>query len=343
MSGRDNLAGLLEQLCPLPGPAGAEDAVRDWLARRWAPSVNEITVTATGNLLARVGGSGRRVVLLAHMDEITYFVTVLRDDGLVEADPLRTWPPGNGRRPDIPLGHPAVLLARDGDLVHGTFAGITGHLATDAGESDDRWWIDVGCSDAAELAAAGLHVGAPVVSGAPVRRAGDRVIGKAMDDRALLAVLTALLERPGFAPRNELWVAATTQEEVGAVGASWFGDDFFPDVALTLDVAPCGRLPGQPPDRFPLDLGAGPVLVHRDISLVYDRAIGRELWSAAQAAGQPLQDGAFRAYFTDGREMVRHGAKVTLLALPCRYTHSSYETVDLRDMEALVDVLAMWA
>jgi hypothetical protein len=68
------------------------------------------------------------------------------------------------------------------------------------------------------------------------------------------------------------------------------------------------------------------------------RADGRELWSA----GRPRQEDAFRAYVTDGREMVRHGATVALLGLPCRYTHSSYETVDLGDLEALVDVLAAW-
>lgn len=163
-----------------------------------------------------------------------------------------------------------------------------------------------------------------------------------MDDRALLAAITALVERPGFAPRSDLWIVGTVQEEIGAVGASALAASLAADVSLTLDVAPCGRLPGQPADRFPVDLGGGPVLVHKDISMVYNRGIGRELWAAAEAAGRPLQEGAFRAYFTDGREMVRGGSRTVLLALPCRYTHSSFETIDLCDIEALVDVLAEW-
>jgi tetrahedral aminopeptidase len=85
------------------------------------------------------------------------------------------------------------------------------------------------------------------------------------------------------------------------------------------------------------------VLVHKDISMVYDRRVGGELWTAAQAAGRTLQEGAFRAYFGDGRELVRAGSRTALLALPCRYTHSSFETIDLGDLEALIDVLAEWA
>ncbi len=338
----DELADLVAELCALPGPTGAEHAVRDWLVDRWAPHVAEVRAGRDGNVLARVGGAGRRVALVAHLDEIGYYVTVLRDDGLLEADPLRTWPPGSGRRPDVPIGQPALVLTRDGEPVPGTFATVTGHVATDAMADDGAWWIDVGCSSAHELADLGIHVGAPVVSAAPTRRLGDRVTGKAMDDRALLAALTALIERPGFAPRGELWIAATVQEEIGGVGASALAARFAPDAWLALDVAPCGKLPGQPADRFPVDLGDGPVLVHKDIALVYNRELGRELWSAAATAGRRLQEGVFRAYFSDGRELARSGAPVALVALPCRYTHSSFETIDLDDLAALVEVLAAW-
>ena len=338
---RDELAALVRELCALPGPAGAEDAVRDWLLARWAPSVAEIGVEPSGNVLARVGGTGRKVTLVAHMDEVGYFVTVLREDGLIEADPLRTWPPPDGGRAHAPIGHPARILTRDGGSVLGTFATITGHVATDSA-ANSGWWIDVGCSSGAELADRGVHIGAPVVSAAPVRRLGNRLIGKAMDDRALLAAITALIEQPSLTPRNDLRIAATVQEEIGSVGASAFGPAAASDVWLALDIAPCGKLPGQPAHRFPVDLGDGPVLVHKDISVVYDRAVGGELWSAAKSAGRSMQEGAFRAYFSDGRELMRQNTKVALLALPCRYTHSSFETIDLGDLEALIDVLAEW-
>jgi putative aminopeptidase FrvX len=338
---RDQLAAIVEELCELPGPAGTEDAVRDWLLARWAPSVAELNVGSGGNLFARVGGSGRKVTLVAHMDEVGYFVTVLREDGLIEADPLRTWPPAQGRAGQVPIGHPARVITRDGSSVLGTFATATGHVATDSA-AESSWWIDVGCTSGTELADLGIHIGAPVVSAAPVRRLGNRLIGKSMDDRALLAAITALIERPALAPRNDLRIVATVQEEIGSVGAASLGAAFASDICLTLDIAPCGKLPGQPADRFPVDLGLGPVLVHKDISMVYDSRVGREIWSAAAEAGRPLQEGAFRAYQTDGRELARYGARVGLLALPCRYTHSSFETIDLEDLEALIDVLAEW-
>jgi endoglucanase len=345
---REHLAALVEELCTLPGPPGVEEAVREWLVARWSPHVAEIGVGPGGNVVARVGGSGRKIALVAHMDEISFFVTVLREDGHLEADPLRIWPAGSGRRPDIPIGHPAVVITRDGRAVHGTFATATGHVASDAAfgatnaTTHPHWWIDVGCSRAEELLERGIHLGAPVICAAPARRVGHHLIGKAMDDRALLAAITALIERPSFVPRHDLWIAATVQEEISSTGAASLGPALAPDVSLVLDVAPCGKLPGQPADRFPVALGHGPVLVHKDVSMVYDREIGRELWAAAQSAGRRLQDGVFRAYLTDGREMVRSGAKTALLALPCRYTHSSFETIDIEDLEALIDILAEW-
>jgi putative aminopeptidase FrvX len=339
----DDLADLVKELCSLPGPAGAEEAVSKWLVDRWRPHVQTLSVLPTGSLVARVGGSGRCVAIVAHMDEIAFYVTCLRDDGLLEADPLRPWPPGPRRKGHVPIGQPAEVMTYDGGIVEGTFATTTGHVATDAGDGDDRWWIDVGCSSAEQLRQAGIHIGAPVVSGAPVRRTGTRLVGKAMDDRALLAAMTALIEQPEFSPSNDLWLVATVQEEIGGVGASALGPSFAPEVALSLDVAPSGLLPGHADDRFSLSLGGGPVLVHKDISIVYDRGVGRELRAAAASSGRPLQDGAFPAYFSDGRELVRYGSRPALLALPCRYTHSSFETIELEDLAALVDLLSAWA
>ena len=332
-----DLATLVRTLCELPGPSGSEDAVREWLVERWSQWAANVTVTPLGNVVARIGGTGRRVALVAHMDEIAFFVTGVRTDGLLAADPLRPTPPERRRR-DIPIGQPARILGDHGEL-EGTFVTVTGHVAGDVEEPDRRWWIDVG-DDRDALDAAGVYVGTPIVSGAQVRRLGTRLVGKAMDDRAPLAAMTALIEREPRL-RNELWLVATTQEEIGSVGASALGDAFTADVALALDVAPSGNLPGAS-ERFALQLGAGPVLVHKDISMVYDRALGRELMAAAETSQQPLQHGAFGSYVSDGRELVRTGLRTGLLALPCRYTHSSYETVDLVDLEALIELLAAW-
>jgi endoglucanase len=328
-------------LCELPGPLGSEDAVRDWLIKRWSPRVAELAVTPAGDVIARVGGGGRRVALVAHMDEVAFFVTELRNDGFLSADPLRPTP-SERRSRDIPIGQPARVMTPGGGHVDGTFATTTGHVAADAGGAVGEWWIDVGLNSVAELAAAGVHIGAPVIPATKVRKLGTRLVGKAMDDRALLAAMTALIERGELALGCELWLVATVQEEIGAVGASALGQDFRTDVALVLDVAPCGQLPGQRSDRFALDLGGGPVLVHKDLTMVYDRKIGGELLDAARAAGRALQDGVFPAYLSDGRELLRYGARTALLALPCRYTHSPYEMVDLDDLEALVEVLAAW-
>lgn len=129
------------------------------------------------------------------------------------------------------------------------------------------------------------------------RRQGD-------GDRAPLAILDALVPQlyPAALARGVLLIIATVHEEVGTIGAAAVARDLAVERALILDVAPDGDAPGPPEDWYPVALGAGPVLPHRDAAVAYSRGICREIHDAAQAADVPLQDGAFPIYVSDGRE-----------------------------------------
>ena len=49
---------LVKELTELPGPTGHEDAVQDWVERRWSDFAQDVRRTRVNNILARVGGTG---------------------------------------------------------------------------------------------------------------------------------------------------------------------------------------------------------------------------------------------------------------------------------------------
>src|SRR3954453_22053364 len=69
-----DLRSTLAELCAVSAPSGAEAELADLLLRRWAPRCEEGRRDAVGNVVARVGGSGPRVLLQAHMDQVGYIV-----------------------------------------------------------------------------------------------------------------------------------------------------------------------------------------------------------------------------------------------------------------------------
>src|SRR3954470_14389196 len=213
-----DLPALVSELCAVPAPTGAEGALADLLEERWRPRCSEVRRDRVGNVLARVGGGGPRVLVQAHMDQVGYLVRHVTEEGFVLLDGSQ----GDRRMgPERrhPVGQPVRLMARDGAWIDGLLAASSGHVLT-AEQRDkhrldyDDFWVELGVGDRAEVLARGLHVGAPVVFCAAVRHVGELLAGPAMDDRVGLAVMDALIDAAaGDVLACELWLAATVQEE----------------------------------------------------------------------------------------------------------------------------------
>jgi endoglucanase len=344
------MAELVTTLCEIPGPVGHEDAVQDWIVDRWGGFCQEVRRTKVNNVLAKVGGSGRRLLIMAHADEINFMVKSISDDGFLHIWPyygdLRGYPP----RWVMPLNQPALVLT-DAGTVEGVFATASGHVV---GGRDDPafryawndWFIDIAVSSREEAEALGIHPGCRVIWNSPVRRLGEtRLTGKAMDDRAALAIATRAGER--LAGRSDLgcevWLASTIQEENGLIGAASVADELELDLCINLDVGLVGDIPGPDKRDFPCKLGAGPALVYQDMSCHYSRTLTNQLVAHARAHEIPVQQAIYQNYGSDGASLLRRGVEVALLTYPTRYTHSPIETVDLRDIDHCVDLLEAFA
>src|ERR1700754_1343388 len=111
-------ASLLVELCAVPAPSGAEAELADLLHDRWAPRCETVRRDAVGNLVARVGGSGPRVLVQAHMDQVAYLVRHVTEDGFLLLDGSQG-ERRNGPERRHPVGQVVRVLARDGTWVEG--------------------------------------------------------------------------------------------------------------------------------------------------------------------------------------------------------------------------------
>ena len=80
------LFNLLKELLEIPGPSGQEEAVRVWLRERWRGRMAEWHEDPVGNIVCRVGGSGPKLLVQAHMDEIGFVVRYITDKGFLMLD-----------------------------------------------------------------------------------------------------------------------------------------------------------------------------------------------------------------------------------------------------------------
>jgi putative aminopeptidase FrvX len=334
-----DLVTLLAELCAVGAPSGAEGELADLLHARWTPRCAHVERDRVGNVIARVGGAGPRVLVQAHMDQVGYVVRHVTDDGFVLLDGAQ----GDRRMgPERrhPVGQPVRILARDGSWVEGLLASASGHVLTAKQRDEhklgyDDFWVELGLPTRAAVLELGIHVGAPVIFANPLRRLGELLVGPSMDNRVGLAIMDALIETDGL--NCELWLAATVQEENGLHGARALAGGY--DAAIALDVGLVGDIPAVQEREFPTALGKGPIAVHRDTGIIYDRALTQQLIALAHSHGLPVQDGIFAGYGSDGLALAESGSPTALLTVGTRYTHTAFEAIHPDDLEATVALL----
>lgn len=344
----DRVFNLLQEATAIPGPSGQEELVRVWLRERWRGRMTEWHEDPVGNLFGRVGGSGPKLLIQAHMDEIGFVVRYITEQGFLMLDT------GQGQRRMSPdrrfmIGQTARVVGRHGAVAEGIFATASGHTLTKAQLDKPHldfndFFVDVGAESRAEVEAMGVHVGAGVIWHRPTTRVGKRIVGKAMDDRMLLVIMDLLLDALDVNTLTyDLWFGATVQEEGGLHGAKALGHRGGFDLALALDVGLVGDVPTVEEKEYATRLGGGPTLVHKDGSIHYDRRLLWRLADAAAAHDIPIQHGVYANYGSDASAFFDHGIPALLIGVPTRYTHTATEMVDERDLHATVALLHAFA
>ena len=330
---------LIKELTELSGPVGQEEVVLARMEELWRAEGAEVTRTRIGNVVARAGGDGPRLMMIAHADELCFLVRSVDAGGFLWLANGQAWQRSMGLRNSFTIGQRVRILARNA-IVPGVIAATTGHVAslTLPEPHELTWndfWVDTGLSRR-ELLALGVTPGTRVIWDAQTEKFGRHVVGKALDDRVLLAVMTEVLRRVPAAERAcDLTLVCSVQEEIGVVGASALATVVPCDAAVVLEIGMAGDIPGVFVHDMPLFLGGGPVLVHKDALVHYDHALTARLEAVAGEAGIPIQHAVFGSFGSDGSALMKADIPAALVAFPTRYTHTPFETGDLDDIEAL--------
>ena len=164
-----------------------------------------------------------------------------------------------------------------------------------------------------------------------------RVCGRPLDDRVGCACLVEIAKAL-TAPCDDLYYVFSVQEEVGCRGARPAAFGIAPDVALIYDVTGTGDAQGAKP--MAVKLGGGVAVKIKDSSVICHAGLVDELLDTAKAAGIAAQCEILPYGGTDTSsvQMTGYGCRAGALSLPCRYIHSGVEMLDLRDVQAAIDL-----
>ena len=328
----------LRELVELPGVPGYEEAVRAWIEAH-LPSGIEHSVDALGNLVATVGTGERAILFVAHMDEIGFVVSEIRDDGFLRLKPL------GGIDPRAMFGQLLRVCTNSGEIP-GAVAVTPPHLMRDrAKEMSDvpavtEWLVDIGARSADEARALGVAVLDFAVPDKRLRVLNDKLLcSRALDDRLGCWILLKALERVRHETLSaRVHFAFSVQEEVGLRGAGLLARQLEVSHAFAVDSASAADFPGVGIDLSPAKLGAGACLRVLDNAAIVPRSFTRELQELAAERSIPLQV-IFCGGGTDARAFQPEGALAMPIGIPLRYTHSMVEMAHADDVEATIDLI----
>ena len=335
----DRTQSLLRDLSDASGPPGFEEDVRRIMVREMKPYAR-ISYDGLGSVIAQNGTSGPRVMLDAHMDELGGVVRRVTKDGFLSMQMLGGWL--DQALPDQRW----IIIGAKGPVVAVT--GIRDIHYTPTEERTkviprDQIFLDVGAASEADAARLGLEPGDPVVPFSPFAELNGtgNYVGKAFDDRVgCAAVVEALRRLAASGHPNQLFVAATVQEEVGLRGAQAAAALIRPDVAVSIEGGVTGDSPGGHPEESQVRLGAGPGLFLYDSSELPNRRLVALTKETAKRLGAPLQFDVAQGYGDDSAEIQRAngGAPTVNLVVPVRYTHAHDGVMNRADFDRLVDL-----
>jgi endoglucanase len=336
---------LLERLLTATGPSGHEaDAARVW-REACAAFAEEVGGDSVGSSFARVPGtgSGPRLAIVGHIDEIGLHITHVESDGKLRFGQVGGWDT------IVLVGQRIRIHTRSGPVL-GVIARKPVHLLKDderksAPELKDLH-IDIGANDADEARELVRIGDVAVIDVEPEELRNDLVISRALDNRVgcyVAAEAARLVAAAGGAP-GEVLALAVTQEETGLAGSRTSAFRHKPDVAIVVDLTFATDQPGVELGQITEHkLGSGPVIargtsLHPRVSELLHAAGEREgIEFTVESLGRGTGTDADAMYIS------RSGVSTGLVSVPCRYMHSPVEMVSLDDVDAAARLIAAFA
>ena len=311
------------------GVAGFEDEIREIVKNEMEKYGDEVEVDKLGNVVSVIKGGKRKVMLVAHMDQIGFMVRSITDEGYLVISPI------GGVNP-VTLRSHAVRIKTDKGFIYGVIGENPPHLGKKKEKKEMKdLRVDIGV-DSKEDAMKIVKIG-DVGSFIPnYYELNGKIVANSLDDR--IGIYTLLQVMKNVKSDSTLYFVASVQEEIGLRGARVSSFALYPDIGIAVDVTHA-TMPDVSKEEIPIEIGKGPTI---GIGATSNPKIFRHFVNIAEKNKIPYQIEANSSYSgtdADIVQMARDGVATTVISIPERYMHSSVEMLSKKDVDNTIKLL----
>lgn len=330
-------------LAALDGVAAHENEVADYILSE-LNGISKIKIERDGlgsiAAILKVKDDAPTVSFTAHMDEVGFMITKIDSKGFIKFSPIGGW------WSHVVLAKLLKIKASNGEDVIGVVGSTPPHLLKPEEAKLTmplkNMFIDIGANSKEEVEEKGIRVGDQIVPVTllPFEILNDRIMAKAHDNRISCAVGLELLK---ILSKEELKCnfifVFSTQEEVGLRGARTSSYKWKPDVGFAIDVTIANDAPGM--EERDTKLGAGVALSHFDSSIIANPKLVNLMEEIAKKNEIKYTFDSLMGGGTDAGiiHLSKDGVISMTLSIPSRYMHSHHSIVDLKDVQATIDLI----
>lgn len=331
----------LEQYLNNPSPTGYEsEGQKKWL-EYINPYIDEHIVDNYGTVVGVINPkSDFKVVIEAHADEISWFVSYITDDGFIYVKR------NGGSDHQIAPSKRVNIHTKKGPVkaVFGWPAIHTRKPDKEESPSMKNIFLDCGCKSKAEVEKLGVHVGCVITYEDEFMVLNKRYyLGRALDNRMggfMIAQVARLLKENKKKLPFALYIVNAVQEEVGLRGAEMIVETLQPDVAIITDVCHDTTTPNiDKKTEGDFACGRGPVVTYAPA--VHNNLLELIIEVAEKNKIKIQRDAASRitGTDTDAFAYANGGVPSALISLALRYMHTTVEAVEKSDVENVIKLI----
>ncbi|MFU0788431.1 MAG: M42 family metallopeptidase [Virgibacillus proomii] len=329
---------LFQQLTELQGAPGDEKRVRTFMKQELAKYADEIIQDNLGGVFGVKQGTGPRVMVAGHMDEVGFMVTKITKNGMIRFQPLGGW------WNQVLLAQRVQIMTDNGPVI-GVVGSIPPHNLTEEQRKKPmeikNMLIDIGADDKEDAERIGIRPGQSIVPLTPFTPMANKkkIMAKAWDNRYGCGLAIELLkELQDVTLPNQLFSGATVQEEVGLRGAQVAANKIKPDVFFALDASPANDAAGKK-DEFG-HLGKGALLRIFDRSMITHQGMKNFILDIAESNHIPYQYFVSQGGTDAGRvHLTNNGVPSAVVGICSRYIHTSASIIHVDDYAAAKELL----
>ena len=333
----------LKEYMAIPRVSGYEKQMAYALKKDMEEYSDDVCIDKVGNCIARFKGKdeGLTLMVFAHLDTIGFVIKRIDPDGFIYVDRV------GGVPEKVLTGTPVRVGSEDGKYYPGVFGTRAYHIMSNEekakADSLNDLFIDIGATSDSQLYDLGIEVGCPVAYGqAYYELLNDRVSGSYIDAAAGLCNLLQIGEHlKENKPKVNVCLVGTVWEEFSARGAMLANRSVNCDLAISILGPGAADTPDQrgKVSNVKMNNGVGinmfnfhgkgtlnGNIVHKGLFEAIKKSAAKNgIRIQRQAARGALSDTAYLALENDGIPCVDLGT-------PDRYSHSTLELIDTKDL-----------